>query len=124
MAEQGLETQRAVLVYDTAAQPLTAGIRAVSQRARRLLFMTGETELMVQLAPTPIPARLKLVGQVLDAGEPVEGATVAMHGPDGAIAQATDDDGQFRIDGLPKGAYSVAITTGDNLLCVIDLALD
>src|SRR3954470_16467253 len=99
----------AVLVYDTAAQPLRRGVRAVTQRARRLLFMAEDTELMLQLAPTPIPTRLKLVGQVLDFGEPVVGAAVELSGPAGSIAQATDADGHFCIDELPKGTYAIAV---------------
>jgi hypothetical protein len=114
----------AVLVYDTAAQPLRPGVRAVTQRARRLLFMAEDTELMLQLAPTTIPARLKLIGQVLDDGEPVEGASVELCGPGGAIAQATDGDGHFYIDELPKGAYAIAVAANQQSLSVSDLALD
>jgi hypothetical protein len=114
----------AVLVYDTAAQPLRPGVRAVTQRARRLLFMAEDRELMLQLAPTPIPSCLKLVGQVLDCGEPVSGAAVELRGPAGAIAQATDSDGHFSIDELPKGAYVIAVAATDRSLAVADLALD
>jgi hypothetical protein len=114
----------AVLVYDTAAQPLRPGVRAVTQRARRLLFMAEDTELMLQLAPTPIPSRLKLVGQVLDCGEPVSGAAVELQGPAGSIAQATDIDGHFCIDELPKGAYAIAVAAHHQSLSVADLALD
>lgn len=114
----------AVLVYDTAAQPLRPGVRAVTQRARRLLFMAEDTELMLQLAPTSIPTCLKLVGQVLDDGEPVIGAAVELRGPGGHINQATDDDGHFAIDELPKGAYAIAVAARHQSLSVFDLALD
>jgi hypothetical protein len=114
----------AVLVYDTAAQPLRPGVRAVTQRARRLLFMAEDTELMLQLAPTSIPTRLKLVGQVLDYGEPVMGAAIELRGPAGSIAQATDGDGHFCIDELPKGAYAIAVAARHQSLSVTDLALD
>ena len=113
----------AVLVYDTAAQPLTPGLRSVAQRSRRLLFMAAETELLLQVARTPVSARLKLLGQVLDDGEPVAGAAVALCGPAGPIVQATDDDGQFSIDELPKGAYAIDCAAGHHLLSVADLAL-
>ena len=114
----------AVLVYDTATQPLRQGVRAVTQRARRLLFMAEDTELMLQLAPTPIPTCLKLVGQVLDCGEPVSGAAVELRGPAGVIAQATDDDGHFSIDELPKGAYAIAVDASHQSISVADLALN
>jgi hypothetical protein len=87
--------------------------------------MSEDTELMLQLAPTQIPTRLKLVGQVLDFGEPVIGAAVELRGPTGAIAQATDDDGHFSIDELPKGAYNIAVIAARHQsLSVLDLALD
>ena len=114
----------AALVYDTAAQPLSPGVRAVTYRARRLLFMADETELMLQLAPAPTPARLRLVGQVLSEGVPVEGAAVELRGANWAMAHSTDDDGHFRIDELPKGAYSIAIAAGHRCLDVADVALD
>jgi hypothetical protein len=114
----------AVLVYDTAAQPLRQGVRAVTQRARRLLFMAEDTELMLQLAPTSIPTCLKLVGQVLDCGEPVSGVAVELRGPAGAIAQTTDDDGHFSIDELPKGAYAIAVDASHQSISVADLALN
>ena len=115
----------AVLVYDTAAQPLRPGVRAVSQRARRLLFMAEDTELMLQVAPTMVPSCLKLVGQVLDEGEPVSGAAIELSGPAGwRSAQATDDDGHFSIDELPKGAYDIAVAAHRQSLSVADLALD
>ena len=115
----------AVLVYDTAAQPLRPGVRAVTQRARRLLFMAEDTELMLQLAPTTVPSCLKLVGQVLDEGEPVIGAAIELRGPAGWLSsQATDDDGHFSIDELPKGAYAIAVAAHHQSLSVSDLALD
>jgi hypothetical protein len=60
----------------------------------------------------------------LDFGEPVEGAAVELRGPAGTIAQATDDDGHFYIDELPKGAYAIAVAAGHQSLSIADLALD
>src|SRR3954454_13393965 len=114
----------AVLVYDTAAQPLRPGVRAVTQRARRLLFMAEDRELMLQLAPTPIPSCLKLVGQVLDCGEPVSGAAVELRGPAGPIPRATHSDVLFSIDELAKGAYVCEVAAKDRLLAVAQVDVD
>jgi hypothetical protein len=100
----------ASLVYDTRSQPLSSGIRAVVQRARRLLYSADDTELVLQVAPGKQPDRLKLAGQVLEDGMPVEGAAVNLHGP-ASHAEETDEEGEFLITSLPKGAYSLDIKT-------------
>ena len=41
---------QAALVYDTKAQPLSAGVRATVQRARRVMFAAEETELSAAAA--------------------------------------------------------------------------
>src|SRR5687768_10742059 len=95
---------KARLVYDTKAQPLSPGVRAVLQRARRVLYAADETELVLQIAPDRQADLLKLAGQVLDEGMPIEGASVNLHGPSSSqVAQETDEDGEFLIGSLPKG---------------------
>ena len=68
------------LVYDTKSQPLSSGVRAVVQRARRVLYSADETELVLQIAPDKLADRHKLTGQVLDEGMPIEGAAVSLLG--------------------------------------------
>ena len=99
------------LVYDTKAQPLAPGVRAVVQRARRALYSADETELLLQIAPDRQADRLKLAGQVLDDGMPIEGAAVNLHGPASKVSQETDEEGEFLIGALPRGAYSLQIDT-------------
>ena len=113
----------AALVYDTAAQALTPGVRAVSQRVRRLLYMVDETELVLQVGPTSVPTQLRLVGQVLDEGEPVEGAAVELRGTGRTFARSTDAAGHFQLDELPSGAYAIAIASTSRYLDVAGLAL-
>jgi hypothetical protein len=113
------------LVYDTKAQPLSSGIRAVVQRARRVLYAADETELVLQIAPDRQTDRLKLAGQVLDEGMPIEGAAVNLHGPAASqVAQATDEDGEFLIGSLPKGEYCLEIDTPARLLSVAPLDIE
>jgi protocatechuate 3,4-dioxygenase beta subunit len=99
------------LVYDTKAQPPTSGIRAVAQRARRLLYAADETELVLQIAPGRRPEQLTLAGQVLDEGMPIEGAAVTLQGPASAIDKVTDEEGEFVIGALPPGMYSLEVDT-------------
>ena len=111
------------LVYDTKAQPLPSGVRAVmQQRARRMLFTAEDTELVLQVSSDAMPEQLKVVGQVLDEGIPVEGAAVRLAGPR-QIHEATDEEGEFRVGDLPKGSYVLAIGTVDRVVDVSPLDL-
>jgi len=106
------------LVYDTRAEPLTAGVRAVVQRAWRALYSAEDTELVLQIAPDRQADRLKLAGQVLDEGMPIEGAAVNLHGPTSRVGQETDEDGEFVIGSLPRGEYSLQVDTPARQLSV------
>jgi hypothetical protein len=107
------------LVYDTRAEPLTAGVRAVVQRAWRALYSADDTELVLQVAPDRQADRLKLAGQVLDEGMPIEGAAVNLQGPASKVVeQETDEDGEFIIGALPRGAYSLQVDTPARQLTV------
>lgn len=111
------------LVYDTKAQPLPSGVRAVmQQRARRMLFTADDTELVLQVSSDASPEQLKVVGQVLDEGIPVEGAAVHLDGPR-QVHEATDEEGEFRVGDLPKGSYDLAIGTVDRVVDVSPLDL-
>jgi len=105
------ERIEARLVYDTKAQPLSPGVRAVVQRARRALYAADETELLLQIAPDRQPDRHKLAGQVLDDGMPIEGAAVNLKGTASKFEQETDEEGEFLISALPRGEYSLQIDT-------------
>lgn len=112
------------LVYDTKSQPLSSGVRAVVQRARRVLYAADETELVLQIAQDRQPDRLKLAGQVLDEGMPVEGAAVNLLGPAKKMTEETDEDGEFQMSALPRGAYSLEIDTPAGLLSVTPIDIE
>jgi hypothetical protein len=118
------ERIEARLVYDTRSQPLSSGVRAVVQRARRVLYAADETELVLQIAPDRQVDRLKLSGQVLDEGMPIEGAAVALQGPVNQVKQATDEDGEFLIPSLPRGEYCLEIGTPARVLAVAPLDIE
>ena len=113
----------AELVYDTKSQPLPSGVRAVmQQRARRMLFTAEDTELVLQVSSDTSPDHLKVVGQVLDEGIPVEGAAVHLDGPR-QVDEATDEEGEFRVSDLPRGSYDLAIGTAERVVDVSPLDL-
>ena len=111
-----------VLVYDTAAQPLMPGVRAVLQRARRLLYSAADAELVLEVSPERMPDRLRLMGQLLDGGEPVAGAVVRLVGSE-ACAEMTDDEGEFRMGELSARAYELTVELADANWATVPLAL-
>jgi len=114
---------QARLVYDTKTQSLASGVRAVVQRGRRLLYAAAATELVLQITLDRRPDHVRLIGQVLDEGMPVEGATVDLHRESTAIHQATDDEGEFRVNELPFGIYDLDIETDMHQVSVEQLDL-
>ena len=114
----------ASLVYDTRAQPLSSGIRAVVQRARRMLYTADETEVVLQIGSDKQAEQLKLAGQVLDEGMPVVGAAVNLQGPSSQVERETDEEGEFQIGSLPRGTYSLEIGTSERLMSVAPIDID
>jgi hypothetical protein len=111
----------AELVYDTGTQPFRAGVRSALQRARRLLYTAEERELVLQISPGHQPAHVRLVGQVLDDGEPVEHAAIYLRDASTVIGRITDDDGQFHVPELHAGVYDLDIETVTHLIAVSHL---
>ena len=110
------------LVYDTRDRPLAAGVRLAAQRARRLLFVAEELEVVLQVSRDPSSSGFKVMGEVLWEGVPVVGATIRLSGPVTPTNQPTDLEGKFRLAALPSGDYSIEIGMEDR---VVDIpALD
>lgn len=120
------------LVYDTKSQPLSSGVRAAVQRARRLMFAAEEIELLLLIAPDREPACVWMLGQVIDEGVPLEGAAVSVQvvarsagpaaGRTGELR--TDREGEFRIAGLLKGSYGFEIETASRIVTVAPFEID
>jgi hypothetical protein len=112
------------LVYDTKTQPLSAGVRAAGQRARRFLYAADEAEVVIQIAPDRQANCCKLSGQVLDEGMPIEGAAVSLLGPMSSLQRETDEDGEFVIGGVPRGAYNLEVETPARQISVASLDIE
>lgn len=112
------------LVYDTRELPLSAGVRSVGGSARRLLFSFDDTELMLQMTSERHPGHIRFLGQLLEDGMPVPGASVALDGPTGHCVKSTDDEGQFRVTDVQCGAYRLEIRTPAHRLRLDALAID
>ena len=114
---------QAELVYDTKTQPLAPGVRVAVKRGRRILYTAEATELILQTSPEPRPDHIRLMGQVLDDGLPVDGAAVHLSGESIALHRATDDEGEFRVGELPAGSYDLDIETATRQISVDQLDL-
>jgi hypothetical protein len=118
------ERIKARLVYDTKGQPLTSGVRAVVQRARRLLYAADETEIVLQIAPDKQAGHHKLAGQVLDEGMPLEGVAVTLWGPAKEVERETDEEGEFLIAALPGGEYDLRVDAPARVVSVAPLPIE
>ena len=119
-----LDQVMAQLVYDTKTQPLSSGIRAMVQRARRMLYAADETEVILQIAPGKRPEQLTLAGQVLDDGMPLEGAAVTLQGPASSVDHVTDEEGEFLIGALAPGTYGLDVATPSRSIGVSPLEIE
>lgn len=106
----------ASLVYDTRFHALPSGIRAVAQRGRRLLFTADEYEVVLEVTTDTSPRWLKMIGQVLADGSPVEGARVRLDGPIRPVSRVADQEGEFRFAPLPPTDFGLVIEVGADVL--------
>ena len=113
----------ACLVYDTKAQPLSAGVRATGQRARRFLYAAEEAELVIQVSPDRQPDHHKLSGQVLRDGEPVPWAAIVLSGRGRPAETEADDEGSFRFRSVVEGSYDLEIWADDDLIVCTPVVL-
>ncbi|HYU20319.1 MAG TPA: carboxypeptidase-like regulatory domain-containing protein [Chloroflexota bacterium] len=104
------------LIHDTRAMLPLAGVRNIKPRARRLLFAAEEFEVVLQISPERSANRLRVMGQVTAVGAPVVGAVVRICSFDRFAEQVSDENGEFRIGDLPRGAYWLEIATGGRLI--------
>src|ERR1044072_780099 len=112
------------LVYDTRDRPLATGVRSAGGPAPPPLFAAAQTQPVIPMPPERSPGRVRLMGQVLDNGMPIGGASVHLNGPTGLKIKATDDEGQFRVADVQKGSYHLEIDTLTQLLSVDSLAIE
>jgi hypothetical protein len=112
-----------MLVYDTRCQPAN-GVRAAAQSARTLLFAVDDAEILLRIAPGGQSEHVRLFGQILEAGDPVEDAAVSLCGPRAILDQATDEDGEFQFSRLPRGHYGLDVMTATRVIRVDALDVD
>jgi len=100
------------LVFDSWAAPaLASGMRSLRSPTRQLLYSAGGRDIDLRIAPAD--ATFSLAGQVLG---PDETGRVELSRLDNGAAAARvtqlDELGEFRIEGLVQGVYSLTLHLG------------
>jgi len=99
----------AALVCDTRLRHRPVGARAVAVEPRRLLYRVEGTEIDLEIGPSRITGRLRMLGQITAEGTGLAGAWVSSDGPSGRLEADVDALGQFSLDGLAAGLHRLEI---------------
>lgn len=105
------------LLFDSLAQPVTAGARASVASARQLLYRVGTIYVDMRVDSETNSERAALVGQMLDSahpGHPVSGVPVIlMDGRKNVASTVSNNNGEFHMDFVLKSNLRLSVTVGD-----------
>ena len=112
-----LKRVAAALTFDSwAAGSMAFGVRAVPSDTRHLLFTAPGRDIDVRITPTA--DHFALTGQILGPDESgvIELATASGDGSEAATAKVASLDalGEFRIEGIRRGAYMLTLRLGED----------
>jgi len=107
----------AALTFDSwAAGPLASGVRAVPSDTRHLLFTAEGRDIDVRIAP--MGGQFAVTGQILGPDESGMVELAHASGDDDAAASARatalDAMGEFRLEGVRRGAYVLTLRLGED----------
>jgi hypothetical protein len=105
------------LLFDTLAQPLTAGARASVASARQLLYRVGTVYVDLRVDSELNSEQAALVGQMLDSahpGHPVAGVPVIlMDGRKNVASTISNNNGEFHLEFLIRSNLRLSVAVGD-----------
>ena len=120
LAHEVLNRVTALLSFDSwAPAPHALGVRSVASDTRHLLFSAKGRDIDVRIAPAA--GQFQLTGQILgpDASGEVELTAARDDGGEapGAHVVTLDPLGEFRLDGIHRGAYVMTLRlSGDEIV--------
>ncbi len=121
---QAVVTQiSAVLTFDSWAAPaLAAGMRSGRSATRHLLFSAQGRDIDLRIAPDA--GNFALAGQILGPDESgrVELADAATAGAPARVVEL-DSLGEFRLEGVPRGAYRLTLHLGSESIVLPPLEM-
>jgi hypothetical protein len=116
----------ATLVFDSLARPAMAGVRSTEATNRQLLFKSGDYSIDLRIIQADQDA-CDVIGQLLKESDPdfgsVAGLKVEFVRGETALSAATDEIGEFRINGVVRGRYDMRIEVLEGGLDVPDLSV-
>ena len=106
--------RQVVLLFDSFRQPLPAGVRAAGAAPRQLLYKAGRYVIRLQLERRTDPARVSIVGQLLDEGQPEQAlrdiAVLVSKGGRALDRTLTNHLGEFQLE--PNAAGNLRLSVG------------
>ena len=108
----------AVLVYDNRCAPRRLGARGVTVDHPRLLYQAGQIEIDLEVTPSQIIGRVRLLGQVTADAPDLTHAWVIAEGASSRLESEVDDLGQFMIDGLVSGRHRMEIGLAYEMIAI------
>lgn len=113
---KGKKFEIARLLFDSAIQPVTVGVRGTASVVRQLLYRSGTLCIDMRMQPKPGSQSMVLVGQVLDSAKPDHG----IGGIPVRLLCKGDTLSQSRTNEV--GEFDFGVTAADHLQLVFGIA--
>jgi hypothetical protein len=117
----------AMLTFDSRLQPVTAGLRSVSDdiEQRQLIYTSEAAEIAVTIQPTLPDKNFTLTGQVFPLKDtPADAFSIQLLREDREVGLvAADELGEFAFANLPAGEYSMVVSAGEFEVVISSLPL-
>ena len=112
------------MVMDLRPCAVPAGVRGGVFTGCRLLFTADGYEVVVQELRDAKRRTRSLVGQILQAGDPIPSAVVLLAGATQRSEASADQEGCFRFQNVTSGTYELDVWAGDDLIVCTPVLLD
>jgi hypothetical protein len=112
------------LVMDRGPMTIAAGVRGTALTGCRLLFAADGYEIVIQEALDARRRGRSLLGQILQDGDPVEGAAIVLAGAHDKAQAEADCEGSFRFLNVTSGSYTLDVRTDGDLIVCTPITLD
>jgi len=103
------------LLFDSALQPITAGVRSTASVVRQLLYQSGTVCIDMRMQPKPGSESMVLIGQLLDSAKPDHG----MSGIPVSLLYKGDTLSQSKTNDV--GEFDFGLTAADHLQLVFGI---
>jgi hypothetical protein len=113
---KGRKFEIARLLFDSAFQPVTAGVRGTASVVRQLLYKSGTVCIDMRMQPKPGSQSLVLIGQLLDSAKPdhgISGIPVSLLCKGDTLSQSRTNE---------VGEFDFGVTAADHLQLVFGMA--